>query len=80
MKKQSTSNKNEAKKASLPTPDFTSPEINTDKTRRDNDADKTIKRSKSKKSKLEIDPDSTKIDTDADKTDRLNLPNNPSKQ
>ena len=54
--------------------DFTNPEINSDKTGTDNDADKTVKRNKSWKSKLDVDPDSTGIDTKADKTKKEIFP------
>lgn len=54
--------------------DFTDPEINTDKTGSDNDADKTVKRKSFEKTKLEINPDSTGIDTKADKTKKEKFP------
>lgn len=36
--------KNKINKASLPSPDFRSPDIDSDKTRPDKDADKTVKK------------------------------------
>ena len=54
--------------------DFTDPEINTDKTGSDNDADKTVKRKNPGKTKLEVNPDSTGIDTKADKTKKEKFP------
>ena len=54
--------------------DFTSPDIDNDKTGTDNDADETVKRNRSERSKLEIDPDSTGIDTKADKTKKEKFP------
>ena len=55
--------------------DFTSPDTNSDKTENDDDADKTVKRNKSWKSKLGDDPDTTGIDTKADKTKKEKFPN-----
>ena len=60
--------------------DFTSPEIDSDKSGADNDADKTVKKNKSLKSKLEIDPDSTGIDTKADKTKKETFPVQPKRK
>ena len=61
----------------LPFTNFFRPQPNADKTGKDNDADKTVKRKKAQKSKLEINPDSTGIDTNADKT---NIPLAPTPQ
>ena len=44
MKKRETSPKSKKKYKSLNSPDFTSPDVNSDKTGKDNDADKTVKR------------------------------------
>lgn len=63
-------NKNQAVKS----PDHTSPDIDNDKSGSDNDADKTVKKNSSEKSKMEIDPDSTGIDTKADKTKKEDFP------
>lgn len=61
-------------------PDFTSPDIDSDKTGTDNDADKTVKQNKSAKSKFEKDPDTTGIDTKADKTKKETFPKQPKKK
>ena len=82
MKNNKSSKKNEGKNKRTHSPDFTSPDINSDKTGADNDSDRTVKIKNPTKSKLEIDPDSTGIDTKADKTKKENgsdLPKNPSK-
>ena len=73
------SKKNELKNKPLDAPDFTSPDVDSDKTGKDNDADKTVK-NRSTKSKLEIDPDSTGIDTKADKTKKENFPDQQKKK
>ena len=74
MKKSKSSKESGEKNNSMHSPDFTSPDINSDKTGADNDADKTVKRNKFVKSKLEINPDSTGIDTKADKTRKEKFP------
>lgn len=75
MKNSDPSKKNKISKVSLPSPDFTSPDIDSDKTGPDKDADKTVKKNKLSKSKLEINPDSTGGDTKADKTKKETFPN-----
>jgi hypothetical protein len=62
--------KNRIKKRKMKTDHENSvfPDINSDKTSKDDDADKTIKRNESWRSKLDIDPDSTKTDNKSDKT------------
>ena len=55
--------------------DFTSPDVDSDKSGADNDADKTVKKNKSWKSKLGENPDSTGIDTKADKTKKEKFSN-----
>ena len=72
MKKQKLFQKEKSK--ILHTPDFTSPDVDSDKTEPDNDADKTVGH-KHLKSKLETDPDTTGIDTKADKTKKETFPN-----
>lgn len=76
MKCSRPSKNNKIFKVRLASPDFTSPDIDSDKTGPDNDADKTVK-NKSNKSKLEINPDSTGGDTKADKTKKETFPNQP---
>ena len=75
MKKIDPTQNNSKKKLPPLSPDFTSPETNSDKSGDDNDADRTVKRKKNWKSKLGIDPDSTGIDTKADKTKKEKFPN-----
>lgn len=79
MKKLSLSKKSEEKKK-IHSADFTSPDVDSDKSGDDNDADNTVKRNKSWKSKLGIDPDSTGIDTKADKTKKEKFPNQEKKK
>lgn len=74
--KNSDSYKKKFNKAGVASPDFTSPDIDSDKTGPDKDADKTVK-NKSNKSKLGINPDSTGGDTKADKTKKETFPNQP---
>lgn len=74
------SKKSGKKKKRKRSADFTDPEINSDKTGDDNDADKTVKRNKSWKSKLEVNPDSTGIDIEADKTKKEKFPVLPKKK
>lgn len=76
MKNYDSLKNNKLNKVRLASPDFTSPDIGSDKTMPDKDADKTVK-NKSKKSKLEINPDSTGGDTKADKTKKETFPNQP---
>jgi hypothetical protein len=59
------------------TPDFTSPDKDSDKTSKDDDADETVKKIAPSKSKLQIDPDSTGGDTKADKTKPEHFPEKP---
>jgi len=66
--------KNKSAKNRVNSPDHTVPDVSADKTGIDNDADKTVKRNKSIKSKLEVDPDSTGIDTGSDKTKKEKPP------
>lgn len=77
MKKSDPLKKNKKNNTRLPSPDFTSPDIDSDKTGPDKDADKTVKKNKLNKSKLEINPDSTGGDTKADKTKKETFPDQP---
>lgn len=82
MKNKISSKKKVGKDKRTHSEDFTSPDVNSDKTGADNDSDRTVKSKNPGKSKLEVDPDSTGIDTKADKTKKENgsdLPKNPSK-
>ena len=79
MKNYISSKKNEKKNKLPHSADFTSPDVNSDKTGADNDSDRTVKIKNPSKSKLEIDPDTTGIDTKADKTRKeteIGLPKN----
>ena len=60
--------------------DFTSPDIDNDKTGIDNDADKTVKQILPGKSKLDPETDPTEKDTEADKTKKENFPVKPDKK
>ena len=75
MKNSDPPKNNKINKIRLASPDFTSPDIDSDKTGPDKDADKTVKKNKLNKSKLEINPDSTGGDTKADKTKKETFPN-----
>lgn len=73
MKKKRTPLAEKAEKHSR-SPDFTDPDTDSDKTADDDDADDTVKKENSGKSKLEINPDSTGRDTQADKTKKEKFP------
>lgn len=79
MKKQGVSKKSGKRNKRSNAPDFTSPDVDSDKTGAENDTDYTVKNNKPRKSKLEIDPDSTGIDTKADKTKKEIFPKQPKK-